>query len=311
MILSCLFYGEVKLRRWHSVNALLQGALIQPNLSVDRPGTSDVYGPLVGGLTTTSLPVDLVVLPEAPTPLSFESDKAYRDSLLGLARRFPLGLILNNIAYEQNQGESKYFNSTYFLDSDGREVARYDKIHLVPFGEYVPWKRLFFFAEAVTKDVGAFSPGRDYVTAEMGGHRLNAVICFEAVFPGLVRHFVREGSELIINQTDDTWYGDSAAPYQHLAIARWRAIENRRYLLRAANSGISAIIEPTGELQTSTGLFREGICRGRFAFLSEQSIYTRCGDSFAILCVIITCLLAIISCGGQRGEAGASGARSR
>ncbi len=297
MVVGCLLYGDRALRRWHTLDAPLHlhAALVQPNLALDRSDPPEVYEPLIGSLNSVPVSVDLVVLPEAPSAHSFESDSVYRESLRRLARRFPLGMILNNIADEDGSGASRYFNSTYFLNSQGREIARYDKIHLVPFGEYVPLRRLFFFAESVTKDVGEFSEGKHYVTAEMGGHRLNAVICFEAAFAGLVRQFIQEGSQLIVNQTDDGWYGDSAAPYQHLAIARWRAIENRRYLLRAANSGISAVIEPTGELQSSTGLFQAAVCRGLFGFVSERSIYTRCGDCFAFLCVIITCLFAVIS----------------
>ena len=300
MVLVCLLYGHAELRRWSSVDARLHAVLIQPNLALDRPEPRDVYLRLINDLPGAAAPADLLVLPEAPSPHSFESDRAYRESLQSLARRFSLGMVLNNVSDEEKTGESRYFNSTYFLDSEGKQTARYDKIHLVPFGEYVPLKKLFFFAESVTKDAGVFSQGNNYVTAEMGGHRLNAVICFEAVFPGLVSQFVREGSQLIINQTDDAWYGDSAAPYQHIAIARWRAIENRRYLLRAANSGISAVIEPTGALQTSAGLMQTAVCRGRFSFLAERSLYTRYGDCFAFLCVIITCLLALISCRRKR-----------
>jgi apolipoprotein N-acyltransferase len=128
---------------------------------------------------------------------------------------------------------------------------------------------------------------------DLGGQPANALICFEAVFPDLARRFVRKGSRLMINLTNDGWYGDSAAPYQHLAIARLRAVENRRYLLRAANSGISAIIEPSGKIQMSTGLLREAVGTGRFAFIENRTLYTRYGDVFVFLCAIISCALWI------------------
>jgi apolipoprotein N-acyltransferase len=202
--------------------------------------------------------------------------------------------VFNNIADTERAGKTVYFNSAYFLDREGKPLARYDKIHLVPFGEYIPLRRLFFFAETITKDVEDFTPGAGYVLAPLEGRPVNALICFEAVFPELARRFVRDGSQLIVNLTNDAWYGWTAAPFQHLAMSRWRAIENRRYMLRAANSGISAIVRPTGGLQAVTGLFREEICVGFFAFSSAQSIYTRFGDVFVLACAIILCLLVIL-----------------
>jgi apolipoprotein N-acyltransferase len=148
---------------------------------------------------------------------------------------------------------------------------------------------LFFFFDTISKDVGEFHPGGAYRIIGIGNHPANAIICFEDIFPALVRHFVEKGSELIVNLTNDGWYGRSAAPYQHLSIARFRAIENRRYLLRAANSGFSALIEPTGRIQTSTGLMVEAVCEGRFAFLKQKSFYTRYGDVLVFLCAIISC----------------------
>jgi apolipoprotein N-acyltransferase len=149
------------------------------------------------------------------------------------------------------------------------------------------------FIDIISKDVDSFSPGDDYRVVTIGSHPANVIICFEAVFPRLVRRFVQRGSQLIINLTNDRWYGDSAAPYQHLEIARFRAVENRRYLLRAANSGISAFIEPTGRIQTSTGILRQAICEGHFDFIEADTLYTRYGDVFVLLCAIISCGLVI------------------
>jgi apolipoprotein N-acyltransferase len=211
-----------------------------------------------------------------------------------LARRCSLGLIFNNIADTHAGGQTRYYNSAYFLDHEGKEVARYDKIHLVPFGEYIPLRRLFFFAESVTQDVQDFSPGERAVIARLNGHPVNASVCFEAVFPDLTRRFVRDGSQLIVNLTNDAWYGRTGAPFQHLAMARWRAVENRRFFLRAANSGISAVVKPTGGLQAVTNLYREEICVGLFAFSDFQTLYTRWGDLFILICAIIMSLLVIL-----------------
>ncbi len=298
LVAASLLYGNVELRHWNAVKPEWRVAMIQENLSVDEDwqtlrlkfleGYRDKAARLSPGDT------DLVILPEAPSPVSFEQDAEYRESMRELAARFKLGLVFNNVAYEASGGEPRYFNSAYFMGRGGQVTGRYDKIHLVPFGEYIPLKRLLGFAQTITRDVGGFSPGSEYRTVDLGSRPVNAIICFEAVFPQIEREFVRRGSQLIINLTNDRWYGTSAAPYQHLLMSRWRAIENRRYLLRATNSGISAVIEPSGRVQTQTAVLSEGDCLGRFAFVEESSFYSRHGDWFAILCAIITVALLVL-----------------
>ena len=247
---------------------------------------------------------DLLMIPESPAPVFFQDDEDYKKLLEQLASRFPLGLAFNNVSWRETGGQRRYFNTAYFLDRRGSLTGTYDKMHLVPFGEYIPLKKVFFISETISKDVGEFSPGQDYSLMRIGDHPANAIICFEAVFPDLVRRFVREGSELIVNLTNDGWYGDSAAPYQHLAISRWRAIENRRYLLRATNSGISAFIEPSGAIQSSTPILRPAVCEGRFAFISRQSLFTRYGNVFVFLCAIIPVGFLIIGPKHTTGQGG-------
>jgi apolipoprotein N-acyltransferase len=294
LVIFALSYGKSALGRWQRIQPEFRAALLQGNLSDDEPEYIQVwkfqhgYINMAKALKTS---VDLLVLPESPSPLTFQYDAAYREALQRLASGFSLGIIFNNIRFAGSSGnQTEYFNSAYVLSQEGKETGRYDKIHLVPFGEYVPWKNLFSFIETISKDVGGFSPGTSYDVVHLKNHPANIIICFEAIFPELVREFVRRGSTLIVNLTNDRWYGDTAAPYQHLAITRWRAVENRRYLLRATNSGISAIIEPTGRIQTRTKLLSQDLCVGNFAFISEQSFYTRRGDVFAGLCAIITSL---------------------
>ncbi len=247
--------------------------------------------------------VDLLVLPESPAPIFFQSDPEYRQRLQDLARRYSLGIVFSNIAFPETPRDEGYFNSAYFLDQNGRLRGRYDKVHLVPFGEYVPLKSMFFFMQSITQEVSDFSPGGALLVVDTPAGKMNAIICFEAVFPGLVRKFVARGSELIVNLTNDGWYGDSAAPYQHLAMARWRAVENRRYLLRAANSGISAIIDPAGRISASTPLLRKDICLGRFDFVTCRSFYAAHGDLAAGLCAIICSLALAWSCVQSRVSA--------
>jgi apolipoprotein N-acyltransferase len=299
MLIAAGWYGESSLRRWGSIVPDRKAALLQGNLELDEPSSSLIwkfregYEQMASRLAGAG--IDLLVLPESPSPLAFQHDVNYRKAMQKLAGGFPLGMVFNNIAYEGENGGTRYYNSAYFLGPDGTELARYDKIHLVPFGEYVPLRRLFFFAESLTKDVSDFQAGREYVLADLAGHPASAIICFESVFPALVRRFVSDGSQLIVNLTNDGWYGDTAAPYQHLSMSRWRAVENRRYLLRATNSGISALIDPTGRIQVSTPLLKQYTCVGGFAFIDYRTVYVRCGDAFAAACVIICFLLFLRS----------------
>lgn len=293
LIGACLVYGEASLRRWGRVPPNFRVAMLQQNISFDDSERvlAEKFRTGYVRMADTLKPgdADLLILPESPSPVSFQYDNSYQRTLQDLARRYSLGLIFNNIRSSETASASVYFNSAYFLDRNGALTGIYDKIHLVPFGEYIPLSRLFTFAETITKDVASFSPGKEVRVLTVGDRPANALICFEAVFPDLARRFVRKGSQLMVNLTNDAWYGDSAAPYQHLAIARCRAVENRRYLLRATNSGISAIVEPSGKIQMSTGLFQEAVGKGRFAFIEGMTPYTRYGDVFVFLCAIISC----------------------
>lgn len=292
LITGCVIYGGISLKNWDRIQPEFSAALLQKNISYDEPEWAsrekfqDGYVRMAERLTPGT---DLVILPESPSPLRFESNPEYSQVIRNLAGHFRFGLIFNNIAFRGTEQKPQYFNSAYFLGRDGSLKGIYDKVHLVPFGEYIPLRRFFSFIDTVSKDVNEFDPGTGYPVISIGDHPANAIICFEAVFPNLVRRFVRRGSQLIINLTNDGWYGDSAAPYQHLAISRLRAVENRRYLLRATNSGISAFVEPTGRIQSSTGILREAICKGRFAFIGDETLYTRYGDVFVFLCAIISC----------------------
>ena len=295
-----LIYGQIAVNRWEKSEAPFRAAMLQGNLSVDDPygelneKFEQGYVHMADSLAPGS--ADILILPESPSPKLFQSDESYRRTMENLSRRYPLGMIFCNINFgEPRDGTAAYFNSAFFLAGDGTLSGVYDKIHLVPFGEYIPYKKLLFFAETVSKEMGGFSEGRELRILPLGGRPANAVICFEAVFPDLVRRFVAGGSQVIVNLTNDGWYGVSAAPYHHLEIARVRAVENRRYFLRAANTGFSAVIEPTGRIAASTGLAEKSICLGRFGFIEETTFYSRHGNVFLWLCVIISLVAGILA----------------
>jgi apolipoprotein N-acyltransferase len=289
LIAFSLVYGTIALHRWDAIQPSFHAVMLQGNVSFNDSTAvlEENYrtGYLKRAEQLDPAGMDLLIIPESPSPIMYQYDPEYRRTCDALAKKYSMGLVFNNNREERGQ----FFNSAYFINHKGELADVYDKMHLVPFGEYIPLKKSFQFIRTISKDVSEYSRGRSYRVVRLGGRPANAVICFEMVFPGLVRRFVRQGSQLMLNLTNDGWYGDSSAPYQHLAIARWRAIENRRYLLRATNSGVSAVIEPTGRIQQSTGILKQAVCRGRFAFIETQTFYTRYGDIFVFVCVIIAC----------------------
>jgi len=193
----------------------------------------------------------------------------------------------------------KMYNSAFLVRSDGATAGVYRKMHLVPFGEYVPIRNLLFFAAPLVEAIGTgFVAGQDPTVLPVdvhGVHRLSVAICYEVVYPALVRRFVLGGSELLTTITNDAWFGRTSAPYQHFAQASMRAIEEGRYLVRAANTGISGIVDPYGRVQTRTGIFQSAVVVGEARFLAVRTLYARYGDVFAYASVIATAALLLLA----------------
>lgn len=232
----------------------------------------------------------VVIWPESPTPYSFFSDEAYRRRVEDLVREGHGALILNDITERELPDAHQYFNSAVVLDPQARVAALYSKTHLVPFGEYLPLADWLGRAEALTREVSAFTAGVGPVVANLGHSTVGCFICYEAIFPELVRNYADRGVDWLVNITNDAWYGNTSAPYQHLQMAVVRAIENRRYLVRGANSGVSAIINPLGEVLDRSGLFRREVLDGRIYPRQGRTAYHRIGDGLAWGCAIITVL---------------------
>lgn len=232
----------------------------------------------------------LVILPESPNPHFFQSDLLYRRHLVELARRYRVGVLFNNTAYEGPSRNLRYFNSALLVDEEGSLASRYDKVHLVPFGEYVPWRGILTFVTPLVREVSEFSPGRDFTLGTFRGRPFGTFICYEAIFPELVRTFSFRGAEFLINITNDAWFGATAAPEQHFQMVQVRAIENRRYVARAANSGVSGIIAPSGRILARTAIFRQALLVGDLVPYRVKTLYVRHGDVFAWACVGITAL---------------------
>jgi apolipoprotein N-acyltransferase len=190
-------------------------------------------------------------------------------------------------------GDARFYNSAFLIGPDGSRVGRYDKIHLVPFGEYIPFQNLLTFAHKLTGRVGMFTRGTErnsflLVNQNQEKHRYGVFICYEAVFADEVRQFARHGAEVFVNISDDGWYGDTSAPWQHLNMARMRAIENRRWLLRDTNSGVTAAIDPYGRVRQSIPRHQTDALPAEFAFRNDITFYTAHGDVFAWVCALLS-----------------------
>jgi apolipoprotein N-acyltransferase len=244
-----------------------------------------------------------VLWPESSTPFMFDEDPAGAEIVRGLARQSKITLLLGSDQIERGAPD-KLYNSAFLIRDDGTTAGVYRKMHLVPFGEYVPLQSLLFFAAPLTQQVGTFSAGLASNVLPVGGHRVSAAICYEVVYPELVRQFVANGSELVTTITNDAWFGDTSAPYQHFAQAGMRAIEEGRYLVRAANTGISGIVDPYGRVVAETPVYRQTVLVGDARFLQTSTFYARHGDVlvYASLVVVIGLLAGGRRPSGLRSE---------
>lgn len=263
------------------------------NLSVatvdDFQKTSN-HGPAEGARAMADPP--LLIWAENPAPFYFTRDPIFRSAIENMARQAHAFVIANTVIPVGSAGRL-ITNSAIILDPEGREVSRYDKIHLVPFGEYVPAWAFPGFVDKITSEVGNFVAGSSYRVAKTPAGDIGVFICYEAIFPQLVRRLAAAGAGVLVNISNDAWYGDSAAAYQHLEMARLRAIENHRYLVRATNDGVTTLIDPYGRVLEKLPRHRQMVLPARFNFETRQTFYTVHGDVFAWLCVAIAVLMLV------------------
>ena len=187
----------------------------------------------------------VIIWPEAPADF-WDNDPDFQNSLANLARAEHAPVIADEVtlAPRDTDGVAHLYNSAKFINAAGTPAGRYDKVHLVPFGEYTPYKPLFFFAGHLLDNL-PFVPGTARTIFATGGHRYGVFICYESIFGDEIRQFVNNGAQVLVNISDDGWYGDTSAPWEHLDMVRMRAIENQRWLLRATNTGLTASIDPS------------------------------------------------------------------
>jgi len=229
----------------------------------------------------------LIVWPEVPAPFSLQ-DARFAARAERIARASRNGFLVGVVDWKPGaHGGHAPYNSAALLDPAGRRVFLYDKIHLVPFGEYVPLRRWLTFAAKLTVEVGEFQTGSEPKVGRLPGtnERFGVFICFEAVFPNEVRQFAANGANVLVNISNDGWFGRSAAPEQHLMMARVRAVENRRWLLRATNNGYTVVVDPYGRYTARMEPDKRGVLSADYGFRNDMTLYTRWGDWLAWLCV--------------------------
>jgi apolipoprotein N-acyltransferase len=263
--------------------------LVQPNISETEDWTMEKIQRTKRDLATLSLKAaliespqpSLIVWPEAPAPFYYFDDETFRNYINSLARATNASVLVGIVAHAPSGGP---LNSAVLVTPDGVAISRYDKMNLVPFGEFVPWP--FGFANKISTEVGDYVPGKHVVVSPIGAHKLGTFICYESVFPNFVRKFAAGGAELLVNISNDGWFGKSYARDQHLEMVRMRAAENRRWLLRATNDGITATIDPAGRLRGTLPSYVQATSYTGFGYTSGQTLYTRYGDWFPLLCAI-------------------------
>ena len=242
-------------------------------------------------------PPKLIIWPEAPSHLRSD-DLGTRAQLSDLARHVQAPLIIGSLGVDLDNSVARgyyLYDSATLLTPEGTYSGRYDKIHLVPWGEYVPFKQFFAFAQKLTEGVGDMDRGRDRTVFRTGGHAYGVFICYESIFGDEVREFVQRGADVLVNISDDGWYGDTGAPWQHLNMTRMRAIENHRWVLLDTNTGITSVIDPRGRLSAQAPRHSRAAYAMLFNYSDRLTFYTRFGDWFAWLCVTVTAALAAFS----------------
>ena len=298
LLILCLGFGFHSLNQYESSGGEpIKVSLIQGNIAQEIKWDHKFHSRVIQTYKRLTLQgakfqPDLMVWPEAATPYFFGVDKKETKALKSLMAKIGSPLLLGSPYYKQNESGKTLFNSAYLLGSNGETKNRYDKIHLVPFGEFVPMPKVLFFVEKMVHGIGSFGRGNHETIFHLGDVPFGVSICYEIIFPDLVRRPINSGARFLVNITNDAWFGNSAASYQHFSMAALRAVENRVPIVRAANTGISGIVDATGKMHEQTKLFQEAIVNATIIPSSgKPTIYSQYGDWFCWLSLLV-CVVA-------------------
>jgi len=237
---------------------------------------------------------ELMVWPETAAPFYFAHNAKMTNLVIQGIQKTGAYHLIGSPSFARHTNVLNYYNSAFLITPGGKTAGKYDKVHLVPFGEYVPLKKWLPFVNKIVAQVGDFRTGKKGDTLIMDNYRLGILICYEIIFPELSGAASKNGADLLINITNDAWYGTTSAPYQHFSMAIFRAVENKRSLVRSANTGISGFIDPLGRFYNLTPLFKEAVMTRAMPVIKYKTIYAVHGDIFAFTCLALTIIVSLI-----------------
>ena len=246
----------------------------------------------------------LIVWPETAVPFNFQDENDLHRQIVNLAIKTKSDFIFGSMSYLRRSHNVDFYNSAYLLSPQGKVKGKYNKVHLVPYGEYVPLRNVFPFIQGLTAGIGDFSTGNGYFPLSLADRKIGVLICYEAILPFAARMYKNESAELLVNITNDAWFGSTSAPYQHLSMTIFRAVETRLYLVRAANTGISAIVDPRGHIESQTNIFQKDSLKGKVKFLNIPTFYAKHGDILVYVCFMISIICLLWSWKGRVKNAG-------
>ena len=276
--------------------------LVQPNIDDETQWTPELVERTEQRLIALSMSpslrrdadVDFIVWPEMPAPFE-QTDQEFVRKVSTLAKVAESAVLTGVVARTANGAP---LNSALLVSPKGAVVSRYDKVNLVPFGEFVPWP-FGLLTQKVSTEAGDFASGTQVVVSSIDGHSEGTFICYESVFPSYIRKFAASGAEVLLNISNDSWFGKSAARYQHLQIVRMRAVENARWILRATDNGITTVIDPAGRVIREADEYKELAGRFGFRYRTDRTFYTRWGDWFVVVCWVLSGVSLIGMRGGR------------
>ncbi|MGE0086337.1 MAG: apolipoprotein N-acyltransferase [Desulfococcaceae bacterium] len=296
------FYGKIRIQtvaELEKTSPVIKAAAVQGNIDqmvkwdpAFQEGSTRKYVEL--SLSVKENRPDLVVWPETAAPFYFSHNTELTRTVTDGIRQIGAWFLIGSPSWERGEQGADYYNSAYLISPEGEVAGRFDKVHLVPFGEYVPLKKWLPFVKKLVAQVGDFKTGTKGEILSAGRFGMGVLICYEIIFPELSAAAVKNGADLLVNITNDAWYGNSSAPYQHFSMSVFRAVENRRSLVRAANTGISGFVDPAGSILQTTRLFRDAAVTEDLPAINAKTFYTRHGDLFAIICVLTAVFLIIL-----------------
>jgi len=305
-IAACLFganlaYGSFRFRQAAPTpSRTLQAGIVQGNIPQEEKWLRSAARKIVeiyrrGTVEVEARGAQLVIWPEASWPLELAYDDEEIPHDLGLSRADLLFGVVSRSRHRDPSGPSTVYNTALLADAGGRVLGYYHKRHLVPFGEYVPWREYLFFARKMTAEVGDLEPGSEYRSIPYQNSPFGVLICYEDIFPEISRRMAAAGAQALINISNDAWYGRSSAAYQHQVFSQFRSVETRRATVRSTNTGLSSSIDRWGRVLWQGELFERQDFVTELSFYSERSLYVRIGDVLPYFSLGLTGLFVLMA----------------